>query len=161
ASVNGRSGPLGDDGDRALFHALRSEVDAVLVGTGTLTAERYGRLIRDPEIRERRRQRGLRPEPLLSTLTRSGSLPLGIPLFAEPDLEVVAFSATAIDAGDVAAQLEVITMAPDQLTFAAAFAHLRAHYGVRALLCEGGPRVFSALTDEGVADQLFLTLTRK
>src|SRR5262249_34976421 len=98
---------------------------------------------------------------LLSTLTRSGSLPLGIPLFAEPDLEVVAFSATAIDAGDVAAQLEVITMAPDQLTFAAAFAHLRAHYGVRALLCEGGPRVFSALTDEGVADQLFLTLTRK
>jgi riboflavin biosynthesis pyrimidine reductase len=76
-------------------------------------------------------------------------------------MEVVAFSAAEIDAGDVAAQLEVIALPLDRLTFAAAFAHLRTRHGVRALLCEGGPRVFGALADEGVADQLFLTMADK
>ena len=93
ATVAGRSGGLGDDGDKALFRALRWEVDAVLAGTGTLRAERYGRLISDPEVRERRRQRGLSPEPLACTLTRHGSLPLDIPLFAEPEAKVVVFTA--------------------------------------------------------------------
>jgi riboflavin biosynthesis pyrimidine reductase len=88
-------------------------------------------------------------------------LPLDIPLFAESEMEVIVFSATEIDTGDTAAQLEIITLPADQLTFAAAFAHLLKRYGVRALLCEGGPRVFGALADEGVADQLFLTLARR
>ena len=70
ATVHGRSGPLGDGGDKALFRALRNAVDAVLVGTGTLEAERYGRMIRDPSVRERRRQRGLPPEPLACTVTK-------------------------------------------------------------------------------------------
>ncbi len=38
ATVEGRSRGLGDDGDKALFRALRWEVDAVLAGTGTLAA---------------------------------------------------------------------------------------------------------------------------
>ena len=36
ASVQGRSGGLGDDGDKAMFRALRRASDAVLVGTGTM-----------------------------------------------------------------------------------------------------------------------------
>ncbi len=34
-------------------------------------------------------------------------------------------------------------------------------HGVRALLCEGGPRVFGALARERVFDQLFLTVAPK
>ena len=37
-----------------MFHGLREHVDAILVGTGTLRAERYGRIVRDPERRRRR-----------------------------------------------------------------------------------------------------------
>ncbi len=46
-ALGGASGAIGDHapGDHALFHALRGRVDAVLAGTGTLAAERYGRLI--------------------------------------------------------------------------------------------------------------------
>jgi 5-amino-6-(5-phosphoribosylamino)uracil reductase len=58
ATFAGRSGQLGDDGDRAMFHGLREQVDAVLVGTGTLRAENYGRVLGKQERRERRRQRG-------------------------------------------------------------------------------------------------------
>ena len=38
---------------------------------------------------------------------------------------------------------------------------LRADYGVRALLCEGGPTLFGALLQEAVVDELFLTLAPK
>ena len=43
ATVGGRSGPIGGAADHELFHALRGQVDAVLVGTRTLAVERYGR----------------------------------------------------------------------------------------------------------------------
>src|ERR1700722_18875224 len=45
ATAGGRTGPLSDDGDRAAFLLLRTQVDAVMVGTGTLRVERYGSLI--------------------------------------------------------------------------------------------------------------------
>ena len=39
--------------------------------------------------------------------------------------------------------------------------HLRSDYGVRTLLCEGGPTLFGALLTEDVVDELFLTLAPK
>jgi riboflavin biosynthesis pyrimidine reductase len=160
-AFRGRSRALGDDGDKALFRALRHEVDAVLVGTGTLRAERYGRLIAAAEARQRRRQRGLAPEPLACVVTRSGSVPLDIPLFAEPEARIVIFSQAEIDVRGVAAQTEVVRLRADAAPFTAALTHMRIHHNVRALLCEGGPGVFSALVAERAVDQLFLTLSAK
>src|SRR6476646_1495244 len=84
-SFLGRSGPIGDEGDRQMFHGLRERVDAVIAGTATLRTERYGRIARDPERRGRRTERGLPPEPLAVVITRSGDVPLDIPLFGEPE----------------------------------------------------------------------------
>ena len=64
ASLGGRSGPLGNRADRELFHALRTVVDAVMAGAGTVRAERYGPIVRAPERRRARRERGLEEEPL-------------------------------------------------------------------------------------------------
>src|SRR3954462_5599685 len=61
ATVGGRSGPIGNQADRELFHELRAQVDAVMAGAGTVRAERYGRIVRDPGRRERRAARGLEP----------------------------------------------------------------------------------------------------
>ena len=36
-------------------------------------------------------------------------------------------------------------------------AHLRTEHGVRALLCEGGPRLHGQLIEEGLIDELFVT----
>src|SRR4051812_49163640 len=58
ATLSGRSGPISDHADRSLFHGLRTAVDAVLVGAGTVRTERYGRIIADPERRELRLRRG-------------------------------------------------------------------------------------------------------
>ena len=156
ATFQGGSGHLGDQGDLEVFRALRREVDAVLAGTGTLRAEQYGRILKIPESRERRRRRGLAPEPLATTLTRSGDVPLDIPLFAEPEAKVVLFSGREIDVSGAAAQVEVVVLGPPHL--ASALAHLRAHHQVRVLLCEGGPAMLAALVRERLLDELFLTL---
>jgi riboflavin biosynthesis pyrimidine reductase len=160
-AYQGRSRALGDDGDLAVFRALRREVDAVLVGTGTLRAERYGRLVGDADARERRRRRGLSPEPLACVVTRSGQVPFDIPLFAEPEAKIVIFSGVEIDLDGVAAEVQVVVLDPGEPLFTAALRRLRTRHGVGALLCEGGPGVFGALVAQGAVDQLFLTVACK
>jgi riboflavin biosynthesis pyrimidine reductase len=160
AAFRGRSGPIagGDEADRALFLGLRERVDAVLAGTGTLRTERYGRLLRDPERRERRVASGLEPEPLACVLTRSGDVPTGIPLFAEPEARIVVFTPTQLDTSACAAQVGQVLLDPGELTLTTMMRRLRSDYAVRALLCEGGPTIFGALLDEELVDELFLTL---
>lgn len=160
ASFSGRSGPLGDQGDRAMFHALREAADAVLAGTGTLGAERYGRLVRDPEARARRVAAGLEPEPLACVVTRRGDVPHEIPLFSEPEARVVVFSSRPVQI-ECAARLEVVELDPGELTLTTVLRHLRADHGVEILLCEGGPTIFGSLVTEGVVDELFLTIAPK
>ena len=101
-----------------MFHGLREQVDAVLVGTGTLRAEKYGRLLGKPERRQRRVDRGQAPEPLLVTVSRSGDIPTDIPLFAEPEARIIVFSAATPDMAGCAAQVEVVQRSiPAELTF--------------------------------------------
>jgi riboflavin biosynthesis pyrimidine reductase len=158
ATFGGRSGPLGDDGDRAMFHGLREQFDAVMSGTRTLRTERYGRILGKPERRQRRLDQGQPAEPLACIVTRSGSVPDDIPLFAEPEARVVVFSPIEIVDQGWAAQVEVIRIDPGELTLTTVLRHLRSEHGIRSLLCEGGPTLFGALLQEGVADELFLTL---
>src|SRR5256714_8706758 len=91
ATLQGRSGGLGDDGDRAMFHGLREQVDAILAGTGTLRTERYGRMLGKAERRERRGDRGLTAEPLARLIFRRGGVPTDIPLFSAPEGRVAVF----------------------------------------------------------------------
>jgi riboflavin-specific deaminase-like protein len=157
AAVGGRSGPIGDEVDSALFHLLRTQVDAVLVGSGTLRTERYGRLVRDPRLRAAREREGLEPDPIACTVTRSFDLPLEIPLFEEPEQRVVVFTSAPDAPPQVGAAVTVERLDPAELTMTSVLRRLRGH-GVRSVLCEGGPTVFGLLLHEGVADELFLSL---
>jgi 5-amino-6-(5-phosphoribosylamino)uracil reductase len=158
-SFLGRSGPIGDEGDRQMFHGLRERVDAVMAGTATIRTERYGRVARDPERRHRRTQGGLAPEPLAVIITRSGDVPLDIPLFGEPEARVVIFTPTELDTSNCAAQVDVVRLDPGELTMTTAWRRLTSDFGVRLLLCEGGPTVFGALLHEDLVDELFLTVS--
>ena len=161
AAFRGRSRDLSDPGDRQIFHGLREHVDAILVGTGTLRAERYGRLVRDPERRHRRAGSGLSPEPLGVVFTRSGSVPTDIPMFAEPAARVVVFAPAPVDTSNLAAQVEVVLLDAGELTLTTMMRRLRSAYDVRSVLCEGGPTLFGALLREDLVDELFLSLAPK
>ncbi len=161
AAFRGRSRWLSDDADRELFHGLREHVDGILVGTGTLRTERYGRMVRDPERRQRRAASGLAPEPLTCIFSRSGDIPTGIPLFADPASRVVVFTPAGLDTSELAAHVEVIRLDPGELTLTTMMRRLRSAYDVRSLLCEGGPTLFGALLQEDLIDELFLSLSPK
>ncbi|MBV9606195.1 MAG: dihydrofolate reductase family protein [Solirubrobacterales bacterium] len=161
AAFRGRSRWLSDDADRDLFHGLREHVDAVMAGTGTLRAERYGRIVRDPERRRRRASSGLTPEPLAVIISRSGDVPSDIPLFSDPGSRVVVFTSAAFDTSNLAAEVNVVRLDRGELTLTTMMRRLRSDHDVRSLLCEGGPTLFGALLQENLVDELFLSLAPK
>jgi riboflavin biosynthesis pyrimidine reductase len=158
ATIDGRSGPIGDDGDMETFRRLRTQVDALLIGTRTLGIERYGRAVRRPRLRAAREALGLAPEPLVATVSRSGELPLEIPLFQEPAANVVVFAPPRTPEPACPACVTLVRLDPAELTLTTALRHLRVEHGVRSLLCEGGPTLMGALLHERLVDELFLTL---
>ncbi len=152
ATRAGGSSALGGAGDHAMFHALREVVDGVLAGTGTLRAERYGRLVSSPERRGRRVERGLEADPVMLVVTRSGRVPWAAPLFSVPEQRVLIAGPAEVP-DDVAAQVEVID-AVEPRDALDAFAER----GVERVLCEGGPALTHSLLAQGLVDELFLTL---
>ena len=46
ATIDGRSGPIGSEADTAMLAGLRTRFDAVMIGAGTMRAERYSGLSR-------------------------------------------------------------------------------------------------------------------
>jgi riboflavin-specific deaminase-like protein len=159
AAFKGRSGPLSDVGDRAIFHALRERVDAVLAGTRTMRTESYGRLVRDSVRRARREYDGLSPDPLACLITRSGDVPTEIPLFADRDSHIVVFTPKPMALDGAAATVDTVVLDPGELTLTTTLRRLREDFDVRTLLCEGGPTIFSALLREQLVDELFLTIS--
>jgi riboflavin biosynthesis pyrimidine reductase len=158
AAVGGTSSGLGNPADSALLRELRTAVDAILVGTGTLRAERYAHLL-DDDQRERRVARGLDAEPVVATIARRGDVPVEVPLFSEPGARIHVYTeAEPVSVDGCAAEIAVERCAPGGATPAAALAHLAAERGVRSVLCEGGPTLLRALFAAGCIDDLMLTL---
>lgn len=162
ATLGGRSGALGNRADRELFHALRTVVDAVMVGAGTARAEHYRRLVREESARQLRLAHGLAAEPLACIV--SGRLALGpeIPLLAEPEAHVAILTASQASLLDCQAQIEYIRTADDgRLDLRSALLQLGERFGVRTVLCEGGPHLNAQLLKAGVVDEFFLSLAPK
>jgi riboflavin biosynthesis pyrimidine reductase len=156
AARDGRTATLGSDADLELLLELRVLSDAVLLGTGTLRAEGYDRLVRAEARRARRVENGLPADPLAVVITRRFDVPWNAGLFQAPDQPVVVYTGAEGTPPDVPAQVEVVRL-PDPRP-AEALADLRER-GVRALLCEGGPTLFGALLADRAVDELFLTIT--
>ena len=157
ATVRGRSGGLGHPADRALFRELRTGVDALLVGTRTLRAERYANLLDDAQ-RARRAGGGLPPEPLVCIVTRRLDVPADIPLFGERGARIRIYTAADGNVDGRGAEVVVRRLPRGRLGFRAVLQDLAASEGVRAVLCEGGPTILRAVIGEGCLDDLVLTI---
>jgi riboflavin-specific deaminase-like protein len=158
AAFQGRSGPLGNDADKAIFQRLRTQVDAVLVGSGTLRAEPYGRLVRDPELRAAREAEGLASDPLACVVTRTLNVPFDLPLLQDPDQRTLIFTSSDEPVASVGPGVDVERLDSAELTMTTVLERLRSRHDVRSVLCEGGPTVFGVLLSERLVDELFLTV---
>ncbi|MDX6584035.1 MAG: hypothetical protein QOI10_3219 [Solirubrobacterales bacterium] len=156
ATISGRSGAIGSNADTAMLVGLRSRVDAVMIGAGTMRAERYGRVIGDPAKRERREREGLPADPLMVIVSGRLDLPWDAPLFTEGHGRVLIATCSEDDPPPTETPCELFRR-PGELDLATLLAHLRSECAVRALLCEGGPRLHGQLIDGGLVDELFVT----
>jgi riboflavin-specific deaminase-like protein len=161
ASLGGRSGGIGGSADKELFHGLRTVVDAVMAGAGTVRAERYGRLVRDERKRKLRAERGLAEEPLACVVSGRLALDEGIPLLADPQAHVaIVTSSPASLPKECRAGIDYVRAAREgTLDLPGAMSQLHNRFGVRTLLCEGGPHLNAQLLAAGLVDELFLSLS--
>jgi riboflavin biosynthesis pyrimidine reductase len=161
ATLDGRSGPLSDSADRELFHSLRSVVDAVMAGAGTMRAERYGPIVPDADRRHTRARLGLKERPLACVVSGSLALPPDLPLLADPDSPVAIVTPSDGRLAETAARVEYVRARTDAgaLDLGAALAELQDRLHVRTVLCEGGPHLNWQLLSAGLVDELFLSIS--
>jgi riboflavin-specific deaminase-like protein len=160
ATIGGVSGPIGSSTDTAMLAGLRTRFDAVMIGAGTMRAERYGRPVPNQAKREMRERIGLPHDPLMVIVSGRLDLPWDAPLFTEGAGQVLIFTAAEAEPPDTETPVEVVRH-EGFVDVVEAMRHLRQERGVRALLCEGGPGLHNQLEGAGLVDDLFLTIAPK
>ena len=157
ATIGGTSGAIGSDTDTAMLVGLRGRFDAVMIGAGTMRAERYGDMVPRQEVRDARVALGLPPVPLMILVSGRLDLPWDAPLFADGGGRVLIFTSSETEPPETTADVQVIRH-EGHVDLSAALRQLHDEHDVRALLCEGGPRLHGQLWAAGLVDELFLTM---
>jgi riboflavin-specific deaminase-like protein len=160
ATIGGVSGPIGSAADTMMLACLRTRFDAVMIGAGTMRAERYGRLVPSQEQRERRERIGLPHDPLMVIVSGRLDLPWDASLFTDGGGRVLIFTASEAEPPETATSLRIVRH-EGFVNLVEALRHLRRERGIRALLCEGGPGLHGELQGGGMVDDLFLTIAPK
>ena len=145
AAADGTSQWISSPEARRDGHRLRAQVDAVMVGAGTVRAD-------DPRLTVRLAPDGggdvKQPVPVI--VAGKGGLPPEAQLFRR---DPVLISPTGLDLPGR------VIIAPDpsgeRVNLAAGFSELYAT-GIRRVLVEGGARLFRSLLDAGLADRAVL-----
>jgi riboflavin-specific deaminase-like protein len=157
ATLDWRTKGLSTEVDRRLFHHLRTQADAVMVGAGTAREERYGRITKSDELRDKRVAEGRTPEALAIVVSGRLDLPDDLPLLNEPEQGVLIATGAEHSLADAHAGIEYARIGDDLPRL---MAELRER-GVRSVLCEGGPTLNSFLFAAGLVEELFLTMNPK
>ena len=180
ATVGDKAGAIGSPTDLVLMRALRARADAVMIGAGTLRAEKLTLAVPE-ELARAREARALKPQPLAVVATVSADIPLQTNLLgpAPDDLLLLVSPETPeerLAALPSHASVEVVpkvtapspegfaSSAPDsapRLDLTKALETLKKRYATGVLLVEGGPSLNQSLVRGGLADELFLTLAPK
>ena len=154
-AIEGKASRLGTTIDRDVMRTLRSRADAVMVGGGTVRAERLS-LSLDAE--------DARTVPRAVVLTNTGDLPLEGNLVRDHRQEVLVLLSERADKdverhlGRLAEIRRVPATQSGAIDVANALEIMKSSYGIDILLCEGGPALNHALISSDLADELFVTM---
>ena len=156
AGPDGGSRSVSSPDDRAVMSALRDGADAVLVGAGTVRAERYGPM----RAREHasRVTTNASPAPTAVIVTESGDIPWDTGLLTDSDNTPIIATTTGV-AEHLTRQSCPATVLDCGLA-SVSLAELRGQLmalGLGRILCEGGPRLMRTLASADLFDELNLS----
>jgi 2,5-diamino-6-(ribosylamino)-4(3H)-pyrimidinone 5'-phosphate reductase len=155
--------PFSSKRDRELLMELRTSADAVMAGARTVDLGPVDLGPGGEKFRRMRLKQGLTEYNLRVVVSGSGSLDPEAKIFQHrfsPIIVLTSGRATLAHLRrlrQVADDVEVF--GEDELDFRAAFGWLREKWGVKRLLCEGGGELNAALFEQGLVDELYLTLS--
>ena len=159
-TLRGRSGTLGGETDRDVMSVLRTLSDVVVVGAGTIRVEGYGGVALPPDDVAWRRENGLADQPHVAVVSNHLSLDPDAPLFAEAarrPIVVTRADAPADRLRELEAVADLIVCGEASVNLTMMLERFE-HRGLTQVLCEGGPRLFGALLDADLVDQVCLTI---
>ena len=161
AGPDGLSGSISSDADRAVFDAVRRLADVVLVGAGTIRAERYQPMRAKAEDAEARRTQGLAPAPVLAVVSPSLDLPWEEAMFAESAVPPIVVTLEGADPERlrVAREHADVLVLPGPGVDAAAVLDALEAKGLRRVVCEGGPTLLAALVEADLLDEADITVS--
>ena len=150
---------LSNEADLARVDQVRAECDAILVGAATVRNDNPRLLVRNPELRRRRRMRGLAETPMKVTLTERACLDVRSNFFTTGASQKLVYCAsrsvavaerrfhdvaTVVDGGQPVDPRRMVEDLHDR--------------GVRRLMVEGGGRVHTQFLTADLADELHLVI---
>jgi riboflavin-specific deaminase-like protein len=147
------------------LYELRATADAVMCGARTIEISRSILGTGGEKFRRRRLRRGLAGYNLRVIISGSGSINPRAEIFKKHFSPIIILttaraSKTKLRCLRTLAD-EVKVCGKREIIFAAALRWLRAKWGVRRLLCEGGGELNDALFRAGLVDELHLTICPK
>lgn len=153
--AGGKASGIGSRVDRGAMRSLRSRVDAVMVGAGTLRAEKLNLGLDDPDA----------TQPLAVVVGGVGELPINARLVGLRQSVVLVLPEGSPEPGE--AERDLVTVLRTQgrgsgrADLGWLLSVLRSEYAVDRLLVEGGSTLNRALIDECLIDEVFLTIAPK
>ncbi|MCB0978287.1 MAG: dihydrofolate reductase family protein [Acidimicrobiales bacterium] len=158
-AVDGLSGSLGGDADRAVFSAIRAVADVVVAAAGTVRAEGYGPPRTSEENQRARVARGQEPLPRLAVVSRSLDLDPRSAMFTGGSQRPLVFTCETADPGRLdrlSSVAEVVVCSGTSVAPGEILAHLHGS-GAQVVLVEGGPSLNGAFLGADLVDELDLT----
>ena len=146
--------------DKLHLFRQRALADAVLLGHTSLERDNV-RLGVPAELQELRIKRGQSRSPLRVIVSNKGRIDDRLKIFQSDISPIIIFSTKRMPPKNQKALRKTATLHLTNATevdLAAMLKTLRNQYNIRTLACEGGPTLFRSLLEQGLVDQLNLTI---
>lgn len=163
ATDDGKAGGLAGRGDRALFARMRQEADVVLVGASTVRIENYSGAQMSLAQRQERQRRGQAEVPPIAVVTHGADFEHDAKIFTRTEVPpLIMTSRDAVDDargrfGSVAEVIDASGAHGDRVDLGMVLKTFADRRLLR-VLSEGGPAMISLLIEQGVIDELCVTI---
>lgn len=147
--------------DKERLRHVRAAHDAILAGRGTVAADTMSMRLSDTALREERAARGLPPEPLRIVVSNTGRLDPTWKIFHPGGSPPVILTTTRMPRRTreaLAPLCDLHLYESTAVPLVPALKMLRADYGVKRIVCEGGGELLRSLAAEDLLDEIALTI---
>jgi len=148
--------------DKHRLLEIRATGDALLVGKNTIAKDNMSMGLPDESLRAGRVRRGQPAWPLRVVVSNSGRIDPAWKIFQHDFSPVIIYSTTQMLAraqSALAGKAILHLHDTPKVDLKKMLRHLRSHYKVKRLVCEGGPSLFRALLSENLVQEINLTLS--